>query len=214
MLFAMTSDAGGDSAGEDWRLEAELDVADSKRAVGHLLGHLRGPDPVKDIEGAVAPDVVITHDGKLVFAYAASEAAITAARGAIQGALARDSITATIRVSRWDDQREQWQQTDPPPDEGEKRAEAAADRAGSAIETRTMVATAGKLVRAEYEQTMLSWAERLGLECKLIEHPHLLTTQIGFTVTGPRKQVEEFSRGLIAEGWTMVRTEESISFGI
>jgi hypothetical protein len=210
----MTNNLAGDSSDQDWRLQAELDVADTHHALGHLIGRLRGPDPVKDIEGAVASDVVITHDGTLVFAYAASEIAITAARRAIESALARDAIAASIRVSRWDDANEQWQQTDPPLDQAEHDAAEAAERAGDVIETRTMVATAGKLVRAEYEETMLSWAGRLGLECKVIEHPHLLTTQIGFTLTGPRKEIEEFSRGLVAEGWTMVRTEETISFGI
>ena len=54
---------------------------------------------------------------------------------------------------------------------------------------------------------MLDWAAQLGLECKLIEHPHLLTTQVGFTVTGPKRKVDEFSQGLAAEERTTIRTE-------
>ncbi len=92
----------------------------------------------------------------------------------------------------------------------EADATEAADRDADAIETRTVVATSGRLVRAEFEQTMGAWADELGLECKIIEHPHLLTTQVAFTVTGPRRKVDEFSKGLIAEGWAFVRTEDTV----
>ncbi len=210
----MDSEAGTDSTDQDWRLQAELDAEDASGALHNLLGHLRGPNVVKDVESAVASDVVITHDGELVFAYATSEVAIGAARGAIEEVLRRDGVSARVRISHWDDERERWQQTEPPETAEEQRAHDSAERDGEAIETRTMVATSGKLIRAQFEQTMLAWAERLGLECKLIEHPHLLTTQIGFTVTGPKRKIDEFSQGLIAEGWTTMRTEESMSFGI
>ncbi len=46
---------------------------------------------------------------------------------------------------------------------------------------------------------MLNSAGELGVECMIVEHPHLLTTQIGFTVTGPKRKVEEFARGLAAQ---------------
>jgi hypothetical protein len=199
---------------ENWRLQAELDVEDAHGALHNLLGRLRGPNVVKDVEAAVAKDVVITHDQELLFAYATSEAEIATARAAIEDVLRRDEIAARVRISHWDGGAERWQQTEPPLSAEEARADADAERDGDEIETRTMVANSGKLVRAEFEQTMLTWAGRLGLECQLIEHPHLLTTQIGFTVTGPRRKVDEFSSGLTAEGWTMFRTEESISFGI
>ena len=68
----MTNNVAGDSSEQDWRLQAELDVEDTRGTLDRLLGHLRGPEVFKDIEAAVAHDVVITHDGKLVFAYAAS----------------------------------------------------------------------------------------------------------------------------------------------
>lgn len=203
-----------DSTERDWRLQADLDAEDRHGALHRALGHLRGPNVVKDVEAAVAHDVVITHDGEMIFAYASSEAAITAARAAIEQVLRDDGIATSVRVSHWDEQHERWQQTDPPPSAEEMRAGEAAERNGEQIETRTMVATSGKLLREEFEQTMLSWAGKLGLECSLIEHPHLLTTQIGFTVTGPRRAIDEFSRGLVAEGWTTVRTEQSLSFGL
>ena len=59
----MESDARESSADEDWRLEAELDLSDDGRALRGLIARLRDPEVVRDVEAAVAPEVVITHDG-------------------------------------------------------------------------------------------------------------------------------------------------------
>src|ERR1039458_2951700 len=158
------------SEDQDWRLQAQLEVGDTRGAATHLIGRLRGPNVVHDVEGAVPHDVVITHDGKLLFAYAASEATLTAARGAIEAVLEGDGVKASIRVSRWDDDLAAWRQTDPPPTAEQERLEAAAEIDADAIETRTLVASSGKLIRAEFEQTMLAWAEKLGVECRSEEH--------------------------------------------
>jgi hypothetical protein len=195
---------------QDWRLEAELDVGDAHGALHRLVGRLRGPDIVKEIEATVSHDVVITHDGKLLFAYAASEAALTEARSAIENVLRHDEIEASLRVSHWDDELDCWHQTDPPATAREKLAAEAADRDADAIETRTVVATSGKPVRATFEQTMREWSDKLGLECTIVEHPHLLTTQVAFTVTGPRRKIDEFSQGLIAEGWAFIRADNAV----
>jgi hypothetical protein len=69
------------------------------------------------------------------------------------------------------------------------------------------VASSGKLLRVELEQSMLDWAQRLGIECSIVEHPHLLTTQVAFTVTGPRQKLQEFSRGLTEGELTSIRAE-------
>jgi hypothetical protein len=195
---------------QDWRLEAELDVGDTHAGATRLLGRLRGPNFVHDVEAAVPHDVVITHDGNLLFAYAAGEATITAARTAIEDALKADGVSASIRVSHWDDDRDIWRQTDPPPTAQEQQAQGARERDDDVVETRTLVASAGKMIRAEFEQSMLAWAEQLGLQCTTIEHPHLLTTQVGFTVTGPKGKIDEFSRGLTGEEQTTIRTETEV----
>jgi hypothetical protein len=207
----METDAARERTTErDWRLEGELDVGDARGALRELVGRLRGPDVVKEIEATVPRDVVITHDGKLLFAYAADEATLTAARGAIEGVLGRDGIEATVRVSHWDDELDEWRQTDPPASAEEQRRRDAAKREADAIETRTLVVSSGKLIRAEFEQSMRDWADKLGLECAIVEHPHLLTTQVAFTVTGPKRKIDEFSRGLTAEQWATIRTEGSV----
>lgn len=203
----MATDAQESSTEQDWRLEAELDVADSGRALHGLLGRLRGPDFVGEIEASVPHDVVVTHDGRLLFAYAADQATLTAARVAIEGVLRGDGIGASLRVSVWDDELDRWQQTDPPPTAEEKAAQDATQLARDAIETRTLVVSSGKMIRDEFEQSTRDWATTLGLECKVIEHPHLLTTQLAFTVTGPKRKIDEFSQGLAAEERATIRTE-------
>jgi hypothetical protein len=201
---------------QDWRLKVELDlsVEANSRGVGHLFGHLRGggePDVVHELETAVPHDVVLTHDDKLLFAYAADEATLTATRRAVESVLARENMKGTVFVSHWDDELDSWRQTDPPPSAAEAQQEAAAKRDGEAVETRTLVASAGKDVRGTLEQSMVEWAEKLGLQCTFVEHPHLLTTQVAFTVTGPKHKLDEFSAGLKAEETTTIRSENIVN---
>ncbi len=66
-------------------------------------------------------------------------------------------------------------------------------------ETRTLVATVGREIREEVEQSMRNWADQLGLRCEIVEHPHLLNSQVAFTVTGSPRKVDEFAAGLAAE---------------
>ncbi len=203
------------STEQDWRLTAELDVPEARRTLHELVGRLRGSagaDFVGEIQESVPHDVVVTHDGKLLFAYAADEATIAAARRAIQDVLARENIQAhSIRVSVWDEGLDRWRQTDPPPSPEEQQAEEGERRDGETIETRTLVVSSGKLVRADLELSMLDFAAELGIECTLIEaHPHLLTTQVGFTVTGPKRKVDEFAQALAAEERTTIRTESVV----
>ena len=195
---------------QDWRLKAELDVQDTHAALGHLVRRLRGPDVFKELKGAVAHDVVITHDGRLLFAYAASESAIAAARSATESVLADDGVKASICVSHWDPALDRWRQTDPPLSGEAGRIEDATARDAEALETRTMVASAGKLIRAEFEQTMLNCAETLSLEYEIIEHPHMLSTQVAFTVSGPKRKIDEFAQALNAGEIATMRTERAV----
>jgi len=187
-----------------------MDEVDTRGALDHFLGRLRGPDVVEDVGAAVSHDVVITHDGKLLFAYAETEAALTAARAAIEGVLRSDGVKASIYVSHWDEGYDQWRQTDPPLTADEQRIDETAERDAEAPETRTMVVSAGKLVRGTFDQAMLEWAKKLGLEYEIIEHPHLLTTQVALTVTGPKRKVDEFARGLKAEEMSTFRAERGV----
>lgn len=194
-----TGTSSGMDEQQNWRLEAELDLADPRPSLHDLVGRVRGPDPTKEAQASVPRDVVVTHDGKLLFAYAADEATIKAARDAIEYVLGHDGIGAGIRLSHWDDELDDWRQTDPPATPRQQRADGAERRDAEMIETRTLVASVGKEIRADFEQSMLNSASELGVECKIIEHPHLLTTQVGFTVTGSKRKIAEFVKGLTAE---------------
>ena len=150
---------------------------------------------------------MVTHDGTLLFAYAPSEQAIVGARTAIESVLSDDQIKAQILVSVWDAGHDRWRQVDPPVSAAEAHDEAVAAVVDEATETRTLVATAGRIVRADFETAMRNGAGQLGLECTIVEHPHLLTSQIAFTVTGPKRKIDEFASGLRAEGAAMVRAD-------
>src|ERR1700677_965584 len=199
----MASSATNDPDDQDWRLKAELDhvepPAERRRSLDGLLNHLRSPAIVREIEAAVPQNVVITHDGKLLFAYAADEANLTAARKAIEDALRHDELTARIYVSHWDHALDDWRQIDPPLSGPAEQEQLAAVRDAEAIETRTLVVKVGREIRVEFEQSLLAWAQKLGIECTILEHPHLLAEQVGFTVTGPNRKVDEFPQGLTAE---------------
>jgi hypothetical protein len=199
------------SEDQDWRLTAELDADDRRGVLDGLLGRLRGgTDIVEEIEARLPHDVVLTHDGSLLFAYAASEEEIRAAAAVIERVLRAEGIDARIVLSHWDEELDEWVQVDPPPSPEEVRREQAAERDLEAVETRTLVASAGNLVRPSFEQSLSEWAQKLGLECKITEHPHLLTTQVLFTCTGPRRKIDEFAKALRAEGTTTLRSDATL----
>jgi hypothetical protein len=194
---------------QDWRLEAELDVEDRHGALDHLVGAVRRQDghAAEEVRAAVANDVAITHNGRLLFAYAETESALNTAKQAVEAVLRSDGFAASIRVSHWDSDLDEWRQIDPPPTGEAARTDDATARAPDAVETQTMVCSAGKLVRESVERSMRSWADQLGLRCEIVEHPHLLTTQVAFTVTGPRRKLDEFRQGLKAEAYATIRAD-------
>jgi hypothetical protein len=198
------------SEDQDWRLKVELDAEDRRSALEHLLGRVRSPDVIADVGEAVPHDVAITHDGNLLFAYAASEAASRTARCAIEAVLRRDGLGGNIYVSHWDERLDDWRQVDPPLSGEAQHTAQAAERDAEKVESRTMIASTGKLIRAEVEQTMRAWADKLGLQCEVMEHPHLLTTQVAFTVTGAKRKIDEFAEGLRAEELATMRAERSV----
>lgn len=197
---------------KDWRLQAEIDSSDRGGAWEALLGSLRNPSALRKIERSVPHDVVITHDGDWLFAYAADEQTLQATRRAIESVSEHDGLgVGTIRVSHWDCKLDDWRQIDPPPRSAqEQRAADAAERNAETVETRTLVASAGNLIRVEFERSLLEWATELGVQCDVIDHPHLLRGQVGFTVTGTKRKLDEFAEGLSSEERATIRTETSV----
>jgi hypothetical protein len=71
---------------------------------------------------------------------------------------------------------------------------------------RTFKVSAGKLVKDIYEQEIVGACEGLGLTCEITEHPHLLTTEIAFAVSGEEDSMDLFEDFATREArWTLER---------
>jgi hypothetical protein len=125
---------------QDWRLEAELDVSNVRHRLGDLVGRLRDLQLVREIESEVPHDVVITHNGSLLFAYAADRAILNKTLQVVNEVLRHDNVNANIRVSYWNHELDCWRQTDPPLAGEQKKLQGVSDRALEMTETRTLVA--------------------------------------------------------------------------
>jgi acylphosphatase len=195
---------------QDWRLQAELETTDRRGLLEGLLGKLPRSSIAGEVKEKVGEDVVVTHDGRMLFMYAADEGRLGQARGALEWVLGEEGVRGEIRISHWDEKLDDWRQTDPAVTEEERQSVEARERDGERPETQTLVATVGKMIRVEFEQSMVDWAKEVGVRCEVMEHPHLLDTQVGFTVSGRKGKVEEFRRGLEAEERATIRTERAV----
>jgi hypothetical protein len=184
---------------QDWRLQLDLaEPADLDELVGRVRDD--ADEFERDTRSALSDDVVLTHDGSRFFAYAPSETSLDGARASIESVLRKEQRQATIRVSHWDEDLRTWHQIDPPltateEEQARELAEEGIREAGDEAakpETRTVVCVIGRLVRKSFEHQMLDYAKSLGVECVIVEHPHLLSTQVAFRVTGPTSDVEQF----------------------
>ena len=192
---------------QDWRLR--VDLADAPGV--HL--RLRGAGRLEhELEPDVAGDVVLSHDDDTLFAYASTRPQIDAARAAIERQIAKDGLASVMRLDRWDDaagDHGEWCPVDPPPSaaerEHEHEADAQAAEDGARIVTRTFVETSGKLVRNYFENVVANDAKARGVELSIVEHPHLLSTQIAFTLTGPRDAVDQIIERVTAQAAQVTR---------
>jgi hypothetical protein len=194
------------SSDQDWRLRLDL---------GEPL------DLGKELEqsGVWLPDdVVLSRDDNTLFVYAMHRESLTSARAAVEQVLLRAGLTGTIRVSHWDERTMRWQQLDPPPPEAELRREqeqAEAEETAPGAATQTVVCTIGRLIRKPFEQEVVSFAEQEGLRCEVVEHPHLLSSQVVFTVTGEPERVEQFVRYVREDARSTTRIDAGlIPFGL
>ena len=187
---------------QSWRLRAQLQSG----ALDDVVAHVRRNEHSDEADEPLPEDVVVTHDGSTLWAYAASEASIRSARKDVEAL----PHLATIVISHWDDQLDGWVQVDPPLSEQAKRQEEARERDEEKNETRTMVASAGKMVRSEMEQAMRECARALHVDLSITEHPHLLTCQVLFEVAGPRHKLDEFAESLKAFEMATMRTEGAV----
>jgi hypothetical protein len=192
---------------QDWRLRADL--ADAAAM------HARLRD-VRELESELAPlvgdEVVLSYDENTLFAYANTREAIDRTRRAIEQQLSDEAASATLQVSHWDGGAAAWHQVEPPLDQAGVEREAAQERAAfeaseARVETRTVAITSGKVVRNWFETTVADEAREAGVELSIVEHPHLLTTQLAFTLTGPTGKVDEVIASLEQRAGQTTRLE-------
>src|SRR5947209_5299389 len=98
----------------DWRLTGELGAAEGGHLHG-LVARRREAHAAGDAAAAAGPDVVVTHDGSRLFAYAPTRAAIEDARSKLEQALAGDGLSVTLSLSVWSEDLEEWIDPDAPP---------------------------------------------------------------------------------------------------
>ena len=193
---------------QDWRLMAEVEGPEEHHGpLDRVLGRVhdeyrKAADEAREgvPEGWRSPTT-----GTACSRTRTRRRALAAARERITAACEDHGLTATYVVSHWEDEFERWRQVDPPETAEQAQQTRAQDREGETVETQTVVCSAGKTVRDSLEQGMREYADRLGLECELVEHPHLLQTQVAFKVTGPRHKIAEFRAALDQDGWTSIR---------
>jgi hypothetical protein len=196
---------------KDWRLRVE--IGDPSR----LHGLLRDARRVEhDADAAIPDDVVLDRDDETLFAYANTRAAIDETRRVLERVLADDGVGASVTLSHWNAATSDWRQLEPPPDAAEREREAEEDRENAEAErrderivTRTVAETAGKLVRNFFETTVADEARARGVTLSIVEHPHLLTTQIAFTLSGPAWAVDEVIVDLQARAHGITRIESA-----
>ena len=191
---------------EDWRLRIDFGAKhdlDVLLARVRDLGAVSADAATSDTNG----DGVFTHDGKTFFAYAGSKASLDRARAAIEQGMRATRATGGIVTSRWDQGISEWRQVDPPPtaDAGCEVARARSSADADQPEACTTVCDIGKAIRKPFEEQASVFAQNLGLEYSIEEHPHLLSTQVAFTVSGSQKSVSAFVSYLKNEARTSAR---------
>jgi hypothetical protein len=194
---------------QDWRMRADIEDAPG------LLERLRKERHFEhELEPLIGRDVVLSGDDDTLFAYANTRAAIDETRRALEHQLESEGRSAAISISHWDDDSSDWHQVDPPPAASElERERARADQQeaeaerGARVVTRTVAITAGKMARNWFETTVADEARELGVELSIVEHPHLLRTQIVFTLTGQAAKVEQVIADMQARAGATTRLE-------
>ena len=205
------------AAEQDWRLRVDLadpaGLHDRLRDAHHFE---------RELEPLISPEVVMSYDDDTLFVYASTEDAIREARRAIEHQLAGDALTATLVISHWDERLGDygdWHQVDPPETPGQRAQEGAEhaeheqfEAREERVETRTVAITSGRWVRKWFETTVADEAREAGVELSIVERPHLLTTQLAFTLTGPTAKIDDVVTDLKARAMQVTRLETD--FGI
>lgn len=119
---------------EDWRATLVVEGGPGGES---LAGALRGWSPERELEHELPGRVVVSHDGPRLFLYATSRADLERAVDTARRALGAHGAAASVRIERWHDLEERWEDAARPlpatPEEqqAEREALAARERAES-----------------------------------------------------------------------------------
>src|SRR5579871_582567 len=163
---------------QDWRLRVEIGEPSALHARLRSANHFE-----RELDPLIPDDVVLSNDDDTVWAYARTRDEIDEVRRAVEHQLAADGLTAQLEVTHWDDAAGAWLAP------GEAPAPGAPAEAEDPIVTRTFVESSGRMVRNFYENEVAEEARSRGVTLSIVEHPHLLRTQLAFTLTGPASAV-------------------------
>lgn len=90
---------------QEWRVEVDLD--DEQH--GYSLGErLRAHDLDDDARKRIGGGAIVTRDGPRLYVYTTSEAAAGEAERVLRELVEADRLTADIRITVWDEERDAW----------------------------------------------------------------------------------------------------------
>ena len=120
-------------ADEDFRVEVELDDEEHGYSTEERL---RAADLDDEVRPKLGSSVMVTRDGSRLFLYTTSDEKARAAASVVESLVARDELSAVIRVTRWHPVEEAWKDASLPlpATEAEIEAEYAAHEAAEAAE--------------------------------------------------------------------------------
>jgi hypothetical protein len=90
---------------EEWRVEVELD---DERHGYPLTERLRAHDLDDEARERLGDRVIVTRDGSRVFLYTQTADAAREGERVVRELLDADGLTADIRLTRWDEERDAW----------------------------------------------------------------------------------------------------------
>ena len=102
----------GAVAGEDWRVEVELDDEEH----GYSLGErLRALDLDDEARKRLGRRVIVTRDGSKLFLYTSTRQEADEAARVVGELLSAERLTAELRTTRWRPEAEAWEEPAGPP---------------------------------------------------------------------------------------------------
>lgn len=109
---------------DEWRLSATLSDDDARR----LLERLREHEVDDAVRSRLGGAVAVSGEGNVVYAYADTAAAIHEAESLVRNVLAENGVEADMRVDRWHDLEQSWEDESVPLPQTEAEREAERDR--------------------------------------------------------------------------------------